>query len=228
MRPLSDELSKLSELNHRSVFFDLVESREDTIDFSKFNENECQLTFLLLQGITAQVGGKFQNLKKKIGIITPYKAHVQQLKNKISPWLRNQGCSAFDIFIDTVDSFQGRELDIVIFNCVRSNPIRGYSQIRAAMGFLGDVRRLNVAITRPRHFLYVVGNRETLKMHEVWRRFMDHHRVVTLSEKIERYSYENLLAALAGTTVLASDHFKPLDLQIQQKPKKKQLLYEDV
>ena len=77
IRPLSLELTALSELNSRSVFFDLVISQENTVDFSKFNENECQLTFMLIQCITEQVGiAGFRALKKKIGIITPYKAHV--------------------------------------------------------------------------------------------------------------------------------------------------------
>ena len=57
--------------------------------------------------------------------------------------------------INTVDAFQGREKDIVIFNCVRSNVL---STEQASLGFLTDKRRMNVAITRPRHFLLIVGN----------------------------------------------------------------------
>lgn len=50
--------------------------------------------------------------------------------------------------MNTVDSFQGREKDVILFNCVRTN----------GLGFLANVNRLNVAITRPKHFLVIVGN----------------------------------------------------------------------
>lgn len=64
-----------------------------------------------------------------------------------------------------MDAFQGREKDIIIFNCVRSN---FSSTLQGSIGFLADERRLNVAITRPRHFLFIVGNSETLKKSPVW------------------------------------------------------------
>ena len=57
-------------------------------------------------------------------------------------------------------------MDIVIFNCVRSNKL---STMQGSLGFLTDVRRLNVAITRPRHFLFYIGNSETLISHTIWR-----------------------------------------------------------
>jgi senataxin len=57
----------------------------------------------------------------KIALITPYKAQVQALKNAFGPWLRSIKSQLSDIEINTVDAFQGREKDIVIFNCVRSN-----------------------------------------------------------------------------------------------------------
>ena len=58
--------------------------------------------------------------------------------------------------MNTVDSFQGKEKDIVIFNCVRSNKFK-------SVGFMQDKRRLNVAITRARHAMVFVGNSETMK-----------------------------------------------------------------
>ena len=67
--------------------------------------------------------------------------------------------------MNTVDAFQGSEKDIVIFNCVRSN---GEDYIEKSLGFLLDERRLNVAITRPKYFLLVVGNASTLAKSETW------------------------------------------------------------
>jgi len=71
-----------------------------------------------------------------------------------------------DIEINTVDAFQGREKDIIIFNCVRSNML---NTLQGSLGFLIDERRLNVAITRPRHFLFMVGNSQTLHKSPLWR-----------------------------------------------------------
>lgn len=78
--------------------------------------------------------------------------------------------------INTVDAFQGREKDVIIFNCVRSSPqpTEGTRALTAALGFLVDERRLNVAITRPRHLLAVVGDSRTLSLSDTWRAMMDH------------------------------------------------------
>ena len=72
--------------------------------------------------------------------------------------------------VNTVDAFQGREKDMIIFNCVRSNC---HLNIQSSLGFLMDERRLNVAITRPRHFLIVVGNTSTLVKSDTWRNLVN-------------------------------------------------------
>ena len=61
---------------------------------------------------------------------------------------------------------------MVIFNCVRSNNFQG-STLTQRLGFLTDLRRLNVAITRPKHFLFLVGNSKTLSLSEVWRTMIE-------------------------------------------------------
>jgi superfamily I DNA and/or RNA helicase len=76
-----------------------------------------------------------------------------------------------NVAVKTVDSFQGQEKDIIIFNCVRANPGN-------VIGFLSDVRRLNVAITRPRFFLFIVGHAETLRhakndKDQTWRKLIE-------------------------------------------------------
>jgi senataxin len=73
--------------------------------------------------------------------------------------------------VNTVDGFQGREKDIVIFSCVRSHdPQSG----RNGIGFLSDVRRMNVAITRAKSSLYVIGNDNTLESNSDWKDFVEH------------------------------------------------------
>ena len=106
-----------------------------------------------------------KTLKGSIGIISPYKSQVRLLKEKLFKFVRN----AFEIDrpqeyleINTVDAFQGREKDIIIFSCVRSNRDQG-------LGFVSDYRRMNVAITRAKHCLYIVGNSQTLNRDKNWR-----------------------------------------------------------
>ena len=60
-------------------------------------------------------------IKHKIGIISPYKSQVRVLKDCIGPWLRSINGKMNEIEINTVDAYQGREKDIIIINCVRSN-----------------------------------------------------------------------------------------------------------
>ena len=127
---------------------------------------------------------------------------MQALKNAFGPWLRSINCQLSDVEINTVDAFQGREKDIVVFNCVRSNVL---STEQASLGFLTDQRRMNVAITRPRHFLFVVGNAQTLLKSEVWRALVGHLKerqpqgaYFRLDQEVISYS-DNVLRDILGT-----------------------------
>jgi len=108
-----------------------------------------------------------KEIQGAIGVISPYKSQVREVKNKLGPVVRSHGLKLeHTVEVNTVDAFQGREKDIIVFNCVRSNDI---ASMTGSLGFLLDERRLNVAITRPKHFLFVVGNSKTLSRAEVWR-----------------------------------------------------------
>ena len=104
-------------------------------------------------------------MKGLIGIISPYKSQVRQIKEKVYKLLKHY-CDVYNpqeyVEINTVDAFQGREKDIIIFSCVRSSKERN-------LGFVSDYRRMNVAITRARHCLYVIGNSQTLNKDKNWR-----------------------------------------------------------
>jgi predicted DNA helicase len=106
----------------------------------------------------AFVLGKVQQLveagvdPKDIAIITPYAAQVRWFREQ---WTRD------GLEIDTVDGFQGREKEAVLISCVRSNS-NGY------IGFLSDTRRMNVALTRARRKLIVVGDSATLGGHDFY------------------------------------------------------------
>jgi regulator of nonsense transcripts 1 len=95
----------------------------------------------------------------EIGIITPYAGQARALRAAL-------GDAAGDaIEVRTVDGFQGREKSVVLFSAVRSNS-------RGSVGFLADGRRLNVALTRAKRGLIVVGNPETLRADGDWREWL--------------------------------------------------------
>jgi ATP-dependent RNA/DNA helicase IGHMBP2 len=84
----------------------------------------------------------------RIGVITPYSAQVRRLRDRLAPL-------GDDLEVDTVDGFQGREKEAIVISLVRSNP-------RGEVGFLADVRRINVAVTRARRHLAVFGDGATV------------------------------------------------------------------
>ncbi len=101
-----------------------------------------------------------------IGIISPYKDQVRLLRREATdakalwPWLKR-------ISIDSVDGFQGQERDIIYISLVRSNE-------KGEIGFLGDTRRMNVALTRARKKLVVIGDSATLGNHNFYQAFLDY------------------------------------------------------
>lgn len=145
----------------RVVFIDLPNNFEDKDGKSTRNSGEAIFTHELIKHIiNKQEPGA--NLQGKIGVISSYKSQVHLLLNEMGPKIS----SSFDdavAEVNTVDSFQGREKDVIIFNCVRANQ-------HGNIGFLKDIRRLNVAITRAKHFLILIGNSKTLSSgSKVWK-----------------------------------------------------------
>lgn len=100
----------------------------------------------------------------KIGIITPYKSQLKELRSRFS---KRHGESVLTtVEFNTTDAFQGRESEIIIFSCVRASGVRG-------IGFLSDIRRMNVGITRAKSSLWVLGNSQSLTQGEFWGRLID-------------------------------------------------------
>ena len=98
--------------------------------------------------------------QKDIGIITPYAGQVRAIRNSMSEQLD-------DVEVRTVDGYQGREKEVIIFSCVRSNPEKN-------VGFLSESRRLNVALTRAKRGLIVIGDPDTLRSDKNWKAWLDY------------------------------------------------------
>ena len=113
-----------------------------------------------------------------IALISPYREQLSLLQNRFRPYTQRDSL----LELNTVDGFQGREVDIVIFSCVRgpttsSSPSGENGSEDGGIGFLNDARRLNVAETRARFSLLIVGNRDVLsKGSRMWRSLLDHVR----------------------------------------------------
>ena len=130
--------------------------------FGRVNKAEAELTLLALQNYFNKIG-KQRLLDERIdvGIISPYRAQVQLLRRMLMKWeffkpFRRQ------ISVNTVDGFQGQERDIIVISLVRSND-------DGQIGFLRDLRRMNVAITRARMKLIILGDRDTMTRHPFYR-----------------------------------------------------------
>jgi len=153
----------------------LINSKETEAAVSKSNVGEAELTVSLVKALLAKAGKSLASFGGEIGVVTPYKAQVTALKEMFVKKLeKNKEKLKESIQISSVDSFQGSEKDIMIFNAVRSN---NHENLLQSLGFCADERRLNVAITRPRHFMFIIGNSGTLAYNDMWHRLIDHHKM---------------------------------------------------
>ena len=130
--------------------------------FGRINKAEGLLTLHVLQQYFERIG-KQRLLDERIdvGIISPYRAQVQYLRRLL---MKREYFKPFrrQVSINTVDGFQGQERDIIVISLVRSND-------EGQIGFLRDLRRMNVAITRARMKVIILGNRQTLTRHPFYR-----------------------------------------------------------
>jgi superfamily I DNA and/or RNA helicase len=118
---------------------------------SRMNAEEARLVASLVAELRAAgVAGEM------IGVITPYAAQTRLLRTLLE-----------GVEIDTVDGFQGREKEVIVISLVRSND-------DGAIGFLSDLRRMNVALTRARRKLYVVGDSATISGHAMYRAMIEY------------------------------------------------------
>ncbi len=144
--------------------------------FSISNATEAELTLLSLQAYYELIGKeRILSERLDVGIISPYRAQVQLLRRLIK---KREFFKPFRslITVNTVDGFQGQERDIIVISMVRSND-------EGQIGFLRDLRRMNVAITRARMKLIILGDRHTLCRHPFYRKLWEYIKALNDSNE---------------------------------------------
>lgn len=135
--------------------------------FGRINKAEAELTLLTLAKYFTKIG-KQRVLEERIdvGIISPYRAQVQYLKKLIKKYEFFKPYRRL-ISVNTVDGFQGQERDVILISLVRSND-------EGQIGFLKDLRRMNVAMTRARMKLIILGNKDTMTKHPFYKKLWEY------------------------------------------------------
>jgi helicase MOV-10 len=140
------------------IIFHSNKSLSEEVGTSLKNEGELVILQLYISILLKKGTGKNKVEQSDIGIISPYSGQRDRM-------IQMFGKRYPKVEVGTVDSFQGREKKIIFLSCVRSGT--------NSVGFLKNEKRLNVALTRAKSMLVVIGNAATLQKSTIWRKFID-------------------------------------------------------
>jgi hypothetical protein len=152
------------------AFVNVEDGAERSDGSSQTNPNEVQRVV----NIVKKLAGQHEVLPGDIGVVTPYSAQARAIKKILRGNAPER--TRFDapadprsmkaVEVSTVDGFQGREKEVIVFSCVRAN-------MNGNVGFLADTRRVNVMLTRAKRGLIIVGHMKTLQQDEiVWKEWL--------------------------------------------------------
>ncbi|KAI0632099.1 SEN1 N terminal-domain-containing protein [Trametes polyzona] len=149
-------------------FFNVASGLEESSGgHSLINRTEAQVAVALYNRLIKEYSSA--NLDFKVGVISMYRGQILELRREFQRRFGEEVTGMVDF--NTVDGFQGQEKDIIILSCVRAGP--GLQTV----GFLRDVRRMNVALTRAKASLFVLGNAATLeRSDDMWRKIVENAR----------------------------------------------------
>ena len=172
-------------------FFDVQGTQQSaTRGHSLVNIAEIDMAMKLFARLTTDCRG--YEFTGKVGIITPYKSQLRELRSRFAG---RYGDTIFDtIEFNTTDAFQGRESEVIIFSCVRASVGKG-------IGFVSDIRRMNVGITRAKSSLWVLGNSQSLMQGEFWA------KLINDAKNRGRYSGSEVLELLQTPLVKMDPNF---------------------
>lgn len=150
-------------------FFNVAQGHHEAAHagHSLINRAECDAALALYDLILRDF--RQVDLNYRVGVISMYKAQITAMKNAFMARYGAERASTVDF--NTVDGFQGQEKDVIILSCVRAGPAV------QSIGFLSDVRRLNVSITRARSSLFILGHAATLqRSDDTWKYIVEDAR----------------------------------------------------
>lgn len=133
---------------------------------SLINTKELDAALQIYERFSKDFSGA--NQQGKIGIITPYKAQLFELRRRFEARY-GEGITSI-IEFNTTDAFQGRECEIIIFSCVRASATGG-------IGFMTDIRRMNVGLTRAKSSLWILGDSRALVQGEFWKKLIEDAKI---------------------------------------------------
>ena len=143
------------------------EERKNPKSLSSYNPEEYGVLWKHLEELLSKfpLEDEVEKIPPTIGLISPYKEQVLYMRDKTSSYF--EILPHISLEVNTIDSFQGQERDIIYLSLVRSND-------KGAIGFLSDYRRMNVAMTRARKKLVIVADSATIGNHKFYSRFIDY------------------------------------------------------
>ncbi|KAL2539106.1 P-loop containing nucleoside triphosphate hydrolase superfamily protein [Abeliophyllum distichum] len=150
------------------VFFDIIDGQDqhgkNSATLSLYNECEADAAVEVLKNFKKRYPSEF--FGGRIGIITPYKSQLSLLRTRFSSAFGSAVTAEMEF--NTVDGFQGREVDILLLSTVRAAGSEAPRINSSNLGFVADVRRMNVALTRAKLSLWILGNSRTLRTNQTW------------------------------------------------------------
>ncbi|XP_027122644.1 uncharacterized protein [Coffea arabica] len=193
-----DQMSSKAAVFHETeglgpyMFFDVVDGQEshgkNTGSLSLYNECEADAAVEVLRHFKKRYPLEF--VGGRIGVITPYKRQLSVLRSRFSSAFGSSISAEMEF--NTVDGFQGREVDILVLSTVRAAEHQASRLSSSSIGFVADVRRMNVALTRAKFSLWILGNARTLQTNENWASLLKDAKERNLVTQVRR-PYNNLI-----------------------------------
>ncbi|GJU83140.1 UvrD-like helicase, ATP-binding domain, P-loop containing nucleoside triphosphate hydrolase [Tanacetum coccineum] len=142
-------------------FINVVGGRDEKDDYGRSRRNMVEVAIVIK--IVKHLYRAWKDSKKKltVGVVSPYVAQVVSIQQRLAH--KYEKLDGFSVHVKSIDGFQGGEEDIIILSTVRSNS-------HGSVGFISSPQRTNVALTRARHCLWILGNERTLtKSESIWK-----------------------------------------------------------
>ncbi|XP_068638867.1 helicase SEN1 isoform X1 [Aristolochia californica] len=175
------------------AFFDVMDGHEqhgkNSGTLSLYNESEALFAVEMLKYFKKRYPSEFTG--GRVGIIAPYRRQVSLLRSCFASAFGSS--ITVDMEFNTVDGFQGREVDLLILSTVRASDrgAKEHGLCSGSIGFVADVRRMNVALTRARLSLWIVGNAKTLQRNLNWAALLNNAKERNLVISVAR-PYESM------------------------------------